>query len=330
MFPFNRPRRLRNSKNIRKLVRETNVHADQLVMPYFVQAGKNRKEKIDSMPGQFRFSPDALLKELEALAKSGVKSILLFGIPEKKDLKASGAFSDRGIVQMAVCAIKKEFPELTVITDVCLCAYMSHGHCGVLSERGNIDNDASLKILSQVALSHAEAGSDIIAPSDMMDGRVRAIRESLEQNYFENLPIMSYSVKYASAFYGPFRDAAHSSPQTGKKIPKDRKTYQMDPANLREAMREMKQDLKEGADILMVKPALAYLDVIREARNRFDAPLAAYLVSGEYSMIKAAAQKGWLDEKQAILEVTTSVVRAGADIVISYSAKDLADWLKSC
>ena len=306
------------------------MHPDQLVMPYFVQAGRKVKTEINSMPGQFRYSPDTLLKEVEALQKSGVNSILLFGIPAHKDSTASEAWSSKGIVQQAVREIKKRFKDLLVMTDVCLCAYMDHGHCGVLNRAGEIENDLSLELLSRTALSHAEAGADLVAPSDMMDGRVKNIRGVLDQNGFQDISIMSYAAKYASAFYGPFRDAAHSAPASKGKIrvPKDRKTYQMDFANLREAMKEIAIDIKEGADIMMVKPALAYLDVIREARNRFDVPLAAYLVSGEYSMIKAAAAKGWVDEKAVVTEIMMGVVRAGANILITYHARDLAKWLQ--
>jgi porphobilinogen synthase len=320
-YPLSRPRRLRQSEALRRLVRETRLTLDQLVMPYFVKSGRNVREEIPSMPGQFRFSPDSLVSELEELSQAGVKSVLLFGLPESKDEKASSAWAQDGIVQKTVREIKKNFKELLVITDVCLCAYMNHGHCGVLNAQGEIENDPSLKILAQAALSHAEAGADIVAPSDMMDGRVRAIRETLDGKGFQNTAIMSYAAKYASAFYGPFRDAAHSAPASG-----DRKTYQMDPANRKEALREMALDIQEGADILMVKPALAYLDVIREAASAFRHPVAAYAVSGEYAMIKAASEKGVLDEKKAVAETFTSLARAGAQILISYHAKQFALW----
>lgn len=321
-FPQARLRRLRQNEALRRLVAETRLSLDQFVMPYFVREGRNRKEAIDAMPGQFRFSPDKLLSEAEELMEAGVFSILLFGIPEEKHAQGEGAWSENGVVQKTVRELKKQFgKDLLITTDVCLCAYTPHGHCGVLNSAGEIENDATLPLLSKMALSHAAAGADIIAPSDMMDGRVAAIRGSLDLHGFQNLPILSYAAKYASAFYGPFRDAAHSAPSAG-----DRKSYQMDPANIEEAMREIAQDLKEGADMVMVKPALSYLDVIREASRRFDVPLAAYNVSGEYSMIKAAAEKNWLDEKRAVYEVMTSLARAGANIFISYHTKDLALW----
>ncbi len=321
-FPLSRPRRLRSHALLRNLVRETRFSPEQLVMPYFVRAGKKIRETVDSMPGQFRFSIDTLLRELGNLKKAGVSSILLFGIPGSKDENASSAYSSAGIVQKAVREIKKEFKEeLLVITDVCLCAYTSHGHCGIV-RHGKVDNDASVEILARVALSHAEAGADIVAPSDMMDGRVRKIRETLDGKNFENISIMSYAAKYASAFYGPFRDAACSAPGFG-----DRKSYQMDPANLEEAIREIGMDIEEGADIVIVKPALAYLDVIREAARIFKFPLAAYSVSGEYSMVKAAAAKGFLNEKETVLEMMTSLARAGARILITYHAKEIASWL---
>lgn len=323
-FPNSRPRRLRQSEALRRLVCETRLSLDQLVMPYFVKPGRQIREEIESMPDQFRFSTDTLLVELEELVQSGVRAILLFGLPESKDAQASSAYAADGIVQKTVREIKKNFKELLVITDVCLCAYTNHGHCGVLNAHGEIENDPSLKLLAQTALSHAEAGADVIAPSDMMDGRVRAIRELLDQKGFQNTAIMSYAAKYASAFYGPFRDAAHSAPSSG-----DRKTYQMDPANRAEAMREMALDIQEGADILMVKPALAYLDVIREAAAAFPHPIAAYSVSGEYSMIKAAAEKGFLDEKKMVSETLTSLARAGSKILITYHAKQFAQWVKA-
>ena len=322
-FPLSRPRRLRSNPLLRSLVRETRLSAEQFVMPYFVRSGKKVREAVDSMPGQYRYSTDTLLRELAELKKTDVHSILLFGIPDSKDEKASSSYLREGIVQKTVRAIKKEFKDdLLVITDVCLCAYTNHGHCGVL-RKGVVDNDASNKIMAQTALSHAEAGVDMVAPSDMMDGRVKKIRETLDKNDFENIPIMSYSAKYASAFYGPFRDAACSAPGSG-----DRKSYQMDPPNIKEAVREIGMDIKEGADIVMVKPALAYLDVIREAARTFPVPLAAYSVSGEYSMIKAAAAKGFLNEKETVLEIMTGFIRAGARILITYHAKELASWLK--
>lgn len=322
-FPLARPRRLRANPMLRNLARETRLSPGQFVMPYFVRAGKKAREAVDSMPGQFRFSIDTLLRELGNLKKAGISSILLFGIPGTKDEKASSACSGTGIVQKAVREIKKEFKgDLLVITDVCLCAYTSHGHCGIL-RRGKVDNDASIEALARAALSHAEAGADMVAPSDMMDGRVRKIRETLDGQNFENIPIMSYAAKYASAFYGPFRDAACSAPGFG-----DRKSYQMDPANLEEALREIRMDIEEGADIVMVKPALAYLDVIREAARTFKFPLAAYSVSGEYAMVKAATAKGFLNEKETVLEMMTSITRAGARILITYHAKEIASWLK--
>ncbi len=320
-FPDLRLRRLRQSEGLRRLVRETRFSPSQLVMPYFVREGRNVREAIGSMPGQFRFSADTLMNELEDLTASGVNSVLLFGIPEEKDETGSFSASGQGIVQKTIREIKKNFPGLVVITDVCLCGYTSHGHCGMISAAGEIENDPSLKALAAMALSHAEAGADMVSPSDMMDGRIRAIRTALDGAGFFNLPVMSYAAKYASAFYGPFRDAAHSSPSFG-----DRKTYQMDPANREEALREMAQDVEEGADILMVKPALAYLDVIREAAQTFSHPLAAYSVSGEYAMVKAAAEKGLVDEKKVVQEMAISVLRAGARILITYYARELALW----
>ena len=320
-FPQSRPRRMRRREALRKLVQETEGSLSQLIMPYFVKEGRNQKEAIESMPGQFRWTPDALLAELEEIQNLGLQNILLFGIPSQKDETGSGAFDRQGIVQESLRLIKKNFPELLVITDVCLCAYTSHGHCGVLNENGEIENDASLKLLQKIAVSHAEAGSDMVAPSDMMDGRVRAIREGLDAHGFQSIPILSYSAKYASAFYGPFREAAHSQPEFG-----DRKSYQMDPANRDEALREIQMDIEEGADMVMVKPALAYLDVIREAREKFHFPLAAYNVSGEYAMVKAAAQAGWLDERKTVLEIMTALRRAGAQVILTYHVKEVAAW----
>lgn len=327
-FPESRPRRLRRTEGIRKLVRETHVSPNQLVMPYFVLPGKRKKTAIPSMPGQFRLSADLLVKEAEGLVKHGVGAVLLFGLPEKKDASGSQAWASKGVIQTAVRALKKNLPELVVITDVCLCGFTDHGHCGVVDSRGEIDNDASLELLAQAALTHAEAGADIVAPSDMMDGRVKSIRTQLDKEGFTGTSILSYAAKYASAFYGPFRDAAHSAPKPRGSIPTHRKSYQMDTANRKEAMREMAMDIEEGADMVMVKPALSYLDIIHEASLRFEVPLAAYLVSGEYSMIKAAAAKGWLDEGETVREVLTSTARAGADILITYFAKDAAGWLK--
>jgi porphobilinogen synthase len=322
-FPNYRPRRLRQSAALRKLVCETRLSVEQLVLPLFVRAGKKLRREIGAMPGVFQFSPDELLREAERAHKLGVPAILLFGIPEKKDAKASGAFPKNGIVQQTVRLLKKELPSLLVITDVCLCEYMEHGHCGIVS-RGKILNDPTLKILAQTALSHAEAGADIVAPSDMMDGRVAAIRAALDKNNFSETPIMSYAAKFASAFYGPFREAAESAPQFG-----DRRSYQMDVANAREALREVALDIQEGADIVMVKPALAYLDLIYRVKTEFCYPTAAYSVSGEYSMIKAAAAKGWIDERAVTLESLLAMRRAGADILIAYAAADVAKWLKS-
>jgi porphobilinogen synthase len=322
-FPAYRPRRLRSSPALRRLVAETHLGASQLALPLFARSGKKLRREIAAMPGVFQFSPDELLREAARAHALGVSAVLLFGIPDKKDAKASGAFAKNGIVQQTVRLLKKELPSLLVITDVCLCEYMEHGHCGIVS-RGKILNDASLKILAQTALSHAEAGADIVAPSDMMDGRVRAIRETLDKNNFSETPIMSYAAKFASAFYGPFREAAESAPQFG-----DRRSYQMDAANANEALREVALDIAEGADIVMVKPALAYLDIIHRVKTEFGYPTAAYSVSGEYSMIKAAAAKGWIDERAVTLESLLAMRRAGADILITYAAADVAKWLKS-
>lgn len=317
-YPITRLRRLRLNQTIRDLVKETEYTLNDLIYPMFIIPGKNKKEEIESMPDIFRLSIDNALKEIDAVYKAEVKAVLLFGIPDKKDDIATGAYSKDGIVQKAVKAIKKEFKDLIVITDLCLCEFTDHGHCGVIHE-GYVDNDETLELLSLTALSHAEAGADIIAPSDMMDGRVSKIREALDDNEFINTSIMSYSAKYASAFYGPFRDAAQSAPQYG-----DRKSYQMDPPNVREAIREIEQDIEEGADIVMVKPALSYLDVITEARSEFNHPLAAYNVSGEYSMVKAASKMGWIDEDKIVSEILTSIKRAGADLIITYFAKQVA------
>ena len=294
---------------------------NDLVLPLFVIHGRGVKNKIKSMPGVFQYSTDMLPHEAESIAKLGINAVLLFGIPEEKDEVGSSACRADGVVQQAIRAIKDAVPELLVITDVCLCEYTSHGHCGVFVD-GDVGNDKTLDLLARMALSHAEAGADIVAPSDMMDGRVKAIRETLDDSGFINLPIMSYAVKYVSAFYGPFRDAAQSAPQFG-----DRRSYQMDPANAREALREAKQDVAEGADIIMVKPALAYLDVIGKVRATINHPLAAYNVSGEYSMVKAAASRDWIDERRAVMEILTSIKRAGADVIITYHAKDAARWL---
>ena len=322
-FPDYRPRRLRASPALRKLVCETQLSVGQLVLPLFVRSGKKLRREIGAMPGVFQHSPDELVREAGRAHALGVSAILLFGIPDKKDDKASGAFAKNGIVQQAVRLLKKELPSLLVITDVCLCEYMSHGHCGVVSA-GKILNDPTLKILAQTALSHAEAGADIIAPSDMMDGRVGAIRALLDKNGFSETPIMSYAAKFASAFYGPFREAAESAPQFG-----DRRSYQMDAGNANEALREVALDIREGADIVIVKPALAYLDLIYRIKKEFGYPTAAYAVSAEHAMIKAAAQKGWIDERAVTLESLLAMRRAGADILITYAAADAAKWLKS-
>lgn len=312
-----RPRRLRKNEVIRNMIAETSVNPDALVYPMFVVEGEGVKEEIPSMPNQFRFSIDEILKELADCVAIGVKSILLFGIPNHKDEIASSAYDSNGIVQRAVRAIKAKFPSLYVITDVCLCEYMSHGHCGIIKD-GDVDNDPSLELLAKTALSHAEAGADMVAPSDMMDGRVAAIREILDANGFSNTPIMAYSAKFASAFYGPFRDAADSAPHFG-----NRKSYQMDVRNGREALHEVELDLEEGADIVMVKPGLAFLDVLRQTAEISNVPVAVYNVSGEYSMVKAAAKMGWIDENAIIRENMIAFKRAGADIIITYHAKEI-------
>jgi porphobilinogen synthase len=321
-YPQVRLRRLRRTAAMRRLFSETALSVNDLVLPLFVIHGSEVKSKIKSMPGVFQYSADMLPREVESIAKLGINAVLLFGIPEDKDDVGSSAYRSDGVVQQAIRVIKETVPDLLVITDVCLCEYTSHGHCGVVVD-GDVDNDKTLDLLSRMALSHAEAGADIIAPSDMMDGRVKVIRETLDSAGFTNLPIMSYAVKYNSAFYGPFRDAAQSAPQFG-----DRRSYQMNPANVREALREAEQDVAEGADILMVKPALAYLDVISKVRATFNHPIAAYNVSGEYSMVKAAASRGWIDERRAVMEILTSIKRAGADVIMTYHAKDVAKWLR--
>jgi len=320
-FPELRLRRLRRTEALRALVRESHVEVGDLVYPLFVVEGNKVKEEITSMPGIFHYSVDLLPKEVEEIAKLGLPGVLLFGIPEDKDEVGSAAYAPEGITQRAIRTIKKSVPELIVMTDVCLCEYTSHGHCGIIVD-GYVDNDKTLELLARTAVSQAEAGADMVAPSDMMDGRVRAIRQSLDKNGFELIPIVSYAAKYASAFYEPFREAAQSTPQFG-----DRRSHQMDPPNWREALREVEQDIAEGADMVMVKPALAYLDVIRKVRDSFHHPLAAYNVSGEFTMVKAAAQLGWLDEKRIVLEILTAIKRAGADIIITYHAKEAARWL---
>ena len=314
-----RPRRLRKNEVIRNMIAETAVNPDSFVYPMFVIEGEGVKEEIASMPNQFRFSVDEILKELESCVALGIKSILLFGIPDHKDEIASSAYDRNGIVQRAVRAIKAKFPDLYVITDVCLCEYMSHGHCGIVKD-GDVDNDPTLELLSKTALSHAEAGADMVAPSDMMDGRVGAIREMLDANGFSNIPIMAYSAKFASAFYGPFRDAADSAPHFG-----NRKSYQMDVRNGREALHEVELDIEEGADIVMVKPGLAFLDVLRQTAEISNVPVAVYNVSGEYSMVKAAAKMGWIDENAIIRENMIAFKRAGADIIITYHAKEILE-----
>jgi porphobilinogen synthase len=324
-FPAYRPRRLRKTPALRRLVCETRLHRDQLVLPLFVREGRKVRRPIGAMPGVFQLSVDELLREAEQAQKAGVNAVLLFGIPARKDAKASGAYATNGIVQRALRELKKEFTNLLVITDVCLCEYMEHGHCGIVeSGKGGaaILNDPTLKLLARTALSHAQAGADIVAPSDMMDGRVAAIRSELDGNGFKDAPIMSYAAKFASAFYGPFREAAESAPKFG-----DRRSYQMDSGNAAEALREAALDIQEGADIVMVKPALAYLDVLYRIKTDFGYPTAAYAVSGEYSMIKAAAARGWIDERAATMESLLAIRRAGADILITYAAKEAAQWL---
>jgi porphobilinogen synthase len=325
-FPSYRPRRLRGSAALRRMVRETRLHADQLVLPLFVRPGRRVRNAVPSMPGVFQLSIDEAVREAAAAQKAGVPAVILFGIPPKKDERASGAYAKNGIVQRAVRQLKRELPGLLVMTDVCLCEYMSHGHCGLVKKRGGqaiIDNDLSLKLLARTAVSHAEAGADVVAPSDMMDGRVAAIRAALDSSGFGDTPIMSYAAKFASAYYGPFRDAAESTPQFG-----DRRSYQMDAANTEEALREVALDLREGADIVMVKPALAYLDVLYRVKTDFGYPTAAYAVSGEYSMVQAAAKRGWVDERGVTMESLLALRRAGADIIVSYAAVKAARWLK--
>ena len=317
-YPIYRPRRLRESPLVRKMVRETTLRREDLVYPLFTLHGRGVREPIVSMPGQFRLSIDELLKECKDAASMGIPAVLLFGIPQDKDARGSEAYAEDGIIQQAVRAVKETIPDLLVITDVCLCEYTSHGHCGVV-EDGRVKNDPTLELIARTALSHVEAGADMVAPSDMMDGRVAAIREALDEGGYQETPIMAYSAKYASAFYGPFREAAGSTPQFG-----DRRAYQMDPANAVEAMREVALDVDEGADIVMVKPALPYLDVISRVKAEFGLPVAAYSVSGEYAMIRAAGQLGWVDEERVMVEALTGIRRAGADIIITYFAKDLA------
>lgn len=319
---FKRHRRLRKSAAMRAMVRETHLHAEDLIYPLFIVEGENKRNEISSMPGAFQISLDLLKDEIEEIKNLGLKAVILFGVPDEKDSCGTGAYVDEGIVQQATRLIKELAPELLVIADTCLCEYTDHGHCGMVEDE-YVQNDPSLELLVKTAVSQAQAGADIIAPSNMMDGFVAAIRKGLDEAGFLEIPIMSYAVKYSSAFYGPFREAANSAPQFG-----DRKTYQMDPANRLEAVREAQSDMEEGADMLIVKPALSYLDIIRDVRNEFNAPLVAYNVSGEYSLIKAAAINGWIDEKATVMEMLTSIKRAGADMIITYFAKDAAKWLK--
>jgi len=322
-FPATRLRRLRRTDAFRSLVRETELSPAHLIQPAFVVAGEGIREEVPSMPGIERFSISGLVEEAGEIAAAGIAAVLLFGVPAAKDESGSGAYDDEGVVQMAVRALKEAHPELIVITDVCLCEYTSHGHCGFLNEGGEVDNDITIELLAKTAISHAEAGADAVAPSDMMDGRVGTIRFQLDEEGHPGVPILAYSAKYASAFYGPFRDAAESTPEFG-----DRRGYQMDPANAAEAVREAELDLEEGADIVMVKPALPYLDVVRRVKEATGAPVAAYHVSGEYSMLKAAAANGWIDERAAVVEALTSIRRAGADAIVTYYAKEAATWLR--
>jgi porphobilinogen synthase len=318
MFPAHRYRRLRRNTVIRRMVRETSVSPDDFIYPLFVTFGKGVRKEISSMPGCYQESVDQLVANAKEVYSLGIPSIILFGIPENKDELGTGAYAESGIVQQAIKAVKDAVPELYVITDVCLCEYTSHGHCGIV-EKGDVENDKTLRLLALEAVSHAKAGADMVAPSDMMDGRVAAIRAALDQEGFGGIPVMAYAAKYASAFYGPFREAAESTPQFG-----DRRSYQMDPANRREALKEVAMDIAEGADIVMVKPALSYLDIISDVRNTFNLPVAAYNVSGEYSLVKAAAQLGWVDEERAMMEILTSIKRAGADLILTYFAKEAA------
>jgi porphobilinogen synthase len=321
-FPDYRPRRLRRTENLRRMVRETRLSVDQLIYPLFVMPGSGVKNPVQSMPGVFQLSVDKLIEEVRSVVELDIPGVLLFGLPETKDESGSEAHAENGPVQQAVRAIKNAWPELTVITDVCLCEYTSHGHCGIL-EGNEVVNDATLEILARVALSHARAGADVIAPSDMMDGRVAAIREALDEDGFDSVAILAYSAKYCSGFYGPFREAADSAPRFG-----DRRAYQMDVCNTEEAIREVALDIEEGADIVMVKPAMAYLDIVRRIKEEFDRPVAAYNVSGEYSMLKAAAANGWIDGDRVMMEILTSIVRAGADFILTYFAKDAAGLLR--
>jgi porphobilinogen synthase len=323
LFPDYRPRRLRQSENLRRMIRETSLSVNDLILPLFVTAGKDVKNPIPSMPGQFHLSIDNFLKTAQQAYDLGIPAIVIFGIPEQKDSLGTEAYAENGIVQKATMAVKEKLPDLVAITDVCLCQYTDHGHCGVV-EGNTIDNDASLDLIARTALSHAKAGADMVAPSDMMDGRIGEIREILDENNFSQVPIMSYAAKYCSAYYGPFRDAADSAPKFG-----DRRTYQMDPANVLEAIREVTMDIEEGADIIMVKPALAYLDIICQVRQEIDLPVAAYNVSGEFSMIKAAEKLGWIDGSKVMMETLTAIKRAGADLILTYFAIEAAQVLQS-
>ena len=323
-FPSHRPRRLRRTEALRGLARETRLSTSGLIYPMFVCPGAKVRQEVSSMPGIHQQSVDQIVEECREVEGLGIPGIILFGLPETKDPRGTSSLSAHGVVQRAIEAIRKAKLKLLVITDVCLCEYTDHGHCGVI-ENGDVANDPTVAILAQQALSHARAGADIVAPSDMMDGRVAAIREILDEHRFENIAILSYAAKYCSGFYGPFREAAQSTPQFG-----DRRGYQMDPANAREALKEVRLDLEEGADMVMVKPALPYLDVIYRVREAFDVPVAAYNVSGEYALVKAAAERGWVDEKRVVLEILTGIQRAGADIILTYHAKDVARWLKAC
>ncbi|HEY2921809.1 MAG TPA: porphobilinogen synthase [Candidatus Binatia bacterium] len=320
-FPIYRPRRLRQNEKLRSLIRETGLEPNNLIYPVFVGPGKDKAQPVSSMPGVAQLSVDRAVKECAEVGALGIPAIILFGIPEEKDAVGSEAYADNGVVQQAIRAVKEKVPEMVVITDVCLCEYTDHGHCGVI-KNSDVDNDSTLELLTKEALSHARAGADIIAPSDMMDGRVGAIRKALDGNGFTQTPIMAYAAKYASGFYGPFREAAESTPQFG-----DRRSYQMDPANSDEALREVEMDIREGADIVMVKPAMAYLDIIYRVKQKFGYPVAAYNVSGEYSMIKAAGQNGWIDEQRIMMEVLLAIRRAGADMILTYFAKDAAKLL---
>ncbi len=321
MFPYQRPRRLRKTETIRRMVRETSLSPDDFIYPLFVTYGKNTHKVIKSMPGCFQESVDRIAKHAKEIYSLGIPAVILFGIPKHKDDIGSGAYDPHGVVQKAIRAIKNKVPDLFVITDVCMCEYTTHGHCGII-EDGDVKNDPTLELLAKEAVSHAKAGADMVAPSDMMDGRVEAIRIALDGEGFTEIPILSYAAKYASAFYGPFREAAESSPQFG-----DRRSYQMDPANRREALKEIALDIEEGADIIMVKPAMTYLDIISDVRENFDIPVAAYNVSGEYSLIKAAGKLGWVDEKRIMMEVLTSIKRAGADLILTYFAKEASKIL---